>query len=242
MLRHLPRRWISRISQRGDGYDGGNCCYGAALDNVHVVAGNWVPTGISPSSATVGENAPAGTLVAELSASDPDAGDTHTFSLIDDAGGRFLLVGNQLQVAAGASLEFAREPEHVLLVRATDQGELSIEQNLTVKVSDPGGVATQASVDAVEAKLDGLDMSVLNDIDAAVAALEAKLDARARRHHHLSRLAGKRGHRSEHCQHVGYAGQCRRHRHGGHNAGGRSGNTDCRRIRHEKNRIAGHRS
>ncbi|MBD2043131.1 putative Ig domain-containing protein [Microcoleus sp. FACHB-672] len=78
------------------------------------------PNDILLSSVAVNENSPAGTLIGSLSASDPDADDTHTYALLDDAGGRFIINGNQLKVAPGASLDFETQPSHTIKVRVTD--------------------------------------------------------------------------------------------------------------------------
>ena len=47
---------------------------------------NDAPTNIALSSASVAENQPAGTVVGTLTATDQDAGDTHTFSLVAGTG------------------------------------------------------------------------------------------------------------------------------------------------------------
>ena len=53
------------------------------------------------------ENSPNGTFIALLKTEDVDQGDTHTYTLIDDAGGRFAIdQNNQLVVANGSLLDF----------------------------------------------------------------------------------------------------------------------------------------
>lgn len=94
---------------------------------------NEPPTAISLTpDDLVPENATVGSTVAQLQVADPDVGDTHTLSLLDDLGGRFRLQGSQ--VVLKAPLSFATASSHVLRVRATDAGGLSLERNLTVKV------------------------------------------------------------------------------------------------------------
>ncbi len=80
----------------------------------------------------VPENAPVDSTVAQLQVADPDVGDTHTLTLLDDSGGRFQLQGSQ--VVLKAPLSFAAATSHILRVRATDAGGLSLERSLTVKV------------------------------------------------------------------------------------------------------------
>ena len=64
-----------------------------------------------------------------------DAGDTASFTLIDDAGGRFAIVGNELRVANGSLLDFEADTSHEIGVRVTDGGRLAFEV-LSVDVID----------------------------------------------------------------------------------------------------------
>ena len=75
------------------------------------------PTGITLSNASVLEDQPAGTLIGTLSATDPD-GDADTFRLLDDADGRFVIVGNELRTARPINRE--RDPEPDVRVVVTD--------------------------------------------------------------------------------------------------------------------------
>ncbi len=58
------------------------------------------------SSNKVNENSPNGTIIADLSTTNADAGDTHTYTLLYDAEGRFALNDNQLVVGNGSLLDF----------------------------------------------------------------------------------------------------------------------------------------
>jgi len=73
------------------------------------------PTDIGLSSTSVSENVADGTLVGMLSGTDPD-GDALTFSLLDDADGRFAIDGDRLVVADGSRLD--HEPGPVTLFSA----------------------------------------------------------------------------------------------------------------------------
>src|SRR5919108_161666 len=94
--------------------------------------GNHAPTGIPLSANQVTENV-AGAIVGTLSASDPDAGDTHTFSVSDS---RFEVVGSQLKLKDGVRLDYEVAPRLDLAVSATDQGGLALTQTLAVNVGD----------------------------------------------------------------------------------------------------------
>jgi len=91
------------------------------------------------------ENA-AGAVVGQVSASDPDVGDSLTYTVSD---GRFEIVDGQIQLKDGVSLDYEAEPQVSLTVTATDQGGLSAAQTLTLNVTDineaPSLTATRAS-------------------------------------------------------------------------------------------------
>ena len=84
------------------------------------------------------ENAAIGTLVGTLSATDPDAGDTHSFSLVAGAGdtdnGSFTIQGNQL--LTNAEFDFETRSQYSIRVRVSDQDGLFFEQSLTITIND----------------------------------------------------------------------------------------------------------
>jgi hypothetical protein len=95
---------------------------------------NDPPTDLTLAGGTVKENSAAGKVVGTLSAVDPDWLDTHTFSLLDNAGGRFAISGNQLVVAGG--LNFENAASHKVTVRATDGGGLFHDETFTIAVEN----------------------------------------------------------------------------------------------------------
>ena len=75
-----------------------------------------------------------GVTVGRLTTTDPDAGDSHTYTVSD---ARFeVSADGTLKLKAGQHLDYANEQEISLTVKATDQGDLSIEKNLTLYVAD----------------------------------------------------------------------------------------------------------
>jgi hypothetical protein len=77
---------------------------------------NDAPTAVQLASSGVLENA-QGVEIGELSASDPDLGDTHTFSTVD---ARFEIVGNLLRLRPGHALDF--EAGAMVEITVTDSG------------------------------------------------------------------------------------------------------------------------
>jgi Ca2+-binding RTX toxin-like protein len=108
------------------------------LDVVVVPGGNLAPIDIDLSNAAVAENSAAGTVVGALTASDPDAGDTLTFTLVDDAGGRFAIDGANLVVAG--PLDFETSTSHQVTVRVTDAAGAFHDETFTIGVGDVAGL------------------------------------------------------------------------------------------------------
>ncbi|HET9208265.1 MAG TPA: cadherin-like domain-containing protein, partial [Burkholderiaceae bacterium] len=110
----------------------------AATQSLHVTVtnANEAPTALQMVGGSVVECVPAGTLVASVSAIDPDAGELFSFSLVSDANGRFVIdpTNGRLAVAEGAALDFATATQHTLIVRVTDSGGLSHQQTVVVQV------------------------------------------------------------------------------------------------------------
>ncbi|MCZ7660304.1 MAG: cadherin domain-containing protein [Xanthobacteraceae bacterium] len=101
---------------------------------------NEAPTDISLSNSEVAENAGSGAVVGALSALDPDAGDSATFTLLDNAGGRFAIDGTNL-VVSGA-LDHGTAPSHEITVRVTDSGGMTHDETFTITVTDQNAPPT----------------------------------------------------------------------------------------------------
>ena len=55
-----------------------------------------------------------------LSTVDADAGDSHTYAITNDPSGFFEIVGDEVRVAAGASIDFETDQSHDITVQTTD--------------------------------------------------------------------------------------------------------------------------
>lgn len=103
------------------------------------------PENIEISNDVVVENATVGTVVGTISAIDPDnIGAGFTYSLDDDAGGRFQIVNNELQVADGTLLDFENADSHTVTVRVkeNDSGTENTE-TFTIHVQNSDDVAPE---------------------------------------------------------------------------------------------------
>jgi Ca2+-binding RTX toxin-like protein len=90
----------------------------------------------------VAENA-ANALVGTLSALDPDAGDTFTFTLVDDAGGRFAIDGNNLRTTG--ALDFENQESWSIQVKVTDSNNNSFQDTFLIQVGDVNGFTIKGS-------------------------------------------------------------------------------------------------
>lgn len=74
-------------------------------------------------------------LIGELVTSDEDVSQTHTYVLIDSP--KFAMKGSKLYTSTGANLNYELQKEFEIVVVSTDSGspKLSVQRNLTVKVS-----------------------------------------------------------------------------------------------------------
>jgi type VI protein secretion system component Hcp len=92
------------------------------------------PPDIDLSNASIAENSAAGAVVGLLTASGLAPGETVTFSLLDDADGRFAIDGTNL-VVAGA-LDFETAPSQTVTVQFTRFGGTVYSEAFTVAVTD----------------------------------------------------------------------------------------------------------
>ncbi|MEZ0170612.1 hypothetical protein [Microvirga sp. TS319] len=107
---------------------------------------NSGPTDIALSGGTVLELSGTGTAVGTLQVEDPNAWDEITYSLLDDAGGRFALRGDgTIVVKNGLLLDFEQQGSFRIKVRATDAGGLSHDKELTVTIGNRSTEVTGGS-------------------------------------------------------------------------------------------------
>ena len=99
---------------------------------------NDAPTDISLDNSSVAENQPSGTAVGFFSTTDPDTGDTFTYSLVSGDGAHhnafFTIVGSQLQTAA--IFDYETQNSYSIRVRTTDSGPLYYEEAFIITVTD----------------------------------------------------------------------------------------------------------
>ena len=103
-----------------------------------------VPTGLSISCSRVLEGQSAGTMIGLLQATDPDPGESFTYSLVSgdgsDDNGSFAVVGTTLCTAA--VLNYQNKTSESVRLRVTDTAGLTYEQSLTIQVVPAANAAS----------------------------------------------------------------------------------------------------
>ncbi|MBD2756697.1 cadherin repeat domain-containing protein, partial [Spirosoma validum] len=115
---------------------------------------NSAPTNITLSNSSVNENQPLSTVVGSFSTTDPDAGQTFSYSLVagtgSDDNAAFQIVGNQLRT--NVVFNFETKNSYTVRVQTTDNGTpaLSFQKAFTITVNNlnelTATVTAQASV------------------------------------------------------------------------------------------------
>ncbi len=109
-----------------------------ATVTVTVTNQNDNPTNISLSNLSVAENQSIGTLVGNLSTTDPDSGDSFTYSLINTGtypdNDAFQISGNQLRTAD--VFNFETQNSYLIRIQTRDSGGLTFDKEFTITVTD----------------------------------------------------------------------------------------------------------
>ena len=109
---------------------------------------NEAPTNITLTPATIAENLPTNSVVGNLTATDPDVGAIHTFTLVTGTGdtdnGSFNISGTQLRT--NAPFDFETKSSYSIRVRAFD-GELGFAEALTITVTNVNDAPVLANIE-----------------------------------------------------------------------------------------------
>ncbi|GAB3542487.1 hypothetical protein GCM10027443_43410 [Pontibacter brevis] len=103
-----------------------------------VVEASRAATAISLSRSEVDENNAVGAVIGTLSSTDPDQGDTHTYTLVPGEGATdnasFSIEGDQLKAAR--AFDFEAQQSLSVRIRTTDSGGASFEATKVITVND----------------------------------------------------------------------------------------------------------
>jgi hypothetical protein len=138
---------------------------------------NEAPTNIGLSNASVPENQPVGTTVGTFSTTDPDSGDSHTYTLVagtgaDDNAAFTIDASGNLKTAA--VFDFEAKSSYSIRVRSTDSGGQSFEKVFTISVTNVNEAPTltvpaaQIAYEDVDKAITGITVGNQNDGSLAV--------------------------------------------------------------------------
>ncbi|CAN0556697.1 unnamed protein product, partial [Ectocarpus sp. 8 AP-2014] len=108
---------------------------------------------------------PSGSTVATLSATDADSGDTFSFAITNDPSGHFEIVGDEVRIKSGQTIDFETAETHDITIEVTDAGGNTYSETITINVQDFEGAYTATSAgetitgtreeDVIDAHADG---------------------------------------------------------------------------------------
>ncbi|NIX76030.1 beta strand repeat-containing protein [Microvirga terricola] len=107
---------------------------------------NRAPTDITMSNYSVQELSGETTVVGQLSTVDADNTSGFTYTLIDNAGGRFKITNGVLVVDNGFKLDFEQATSHLVKIKVEDTAGGTFEKSLTISVTDMPREFTLGSV------------------------------------------------------------------------------------------------
>ncbi|CAN0209127.1 unnamed protein product, partial [Phaeothamnion confervicola] len=104
---------------------------------VYIEDTNETPTDINPNgSLTFAEGSYNGVNLVSFSRVDQDGGDTATYSLVNNAGGRFAINAAGQLTGTATALNYEAATSHVITVRVTDSGGLTYDEAFTINVTN----------------------------------------------------------------------------------------------------------
>jgi mRNA-degrading endonuclease HigB of HigAB toxin-antitoxin module len=109
---------------------------------------NERPTNLTLSKLSIAENGGVNAVIGQIASSDPDAGDTFTYTLVAGTGdtdnAAFNIDGNQLR--ASASLDFETKSSYSVRLRSTDAGGLFAEKSFKISVTNANDAPTNIAL------------------------------------------------------------------------------------------------
>jgi Ca2+-binding RTX toxin-like protein len=114
---------------------------------INITNRNEAPTPPTLSNQQLTENSLINIVVGTLATTDPDTGDTLTYSLVKDADNNnlFEIVGTELKLKT--TTDYETKPNYSVRIKVTDTAGLSSEQTFTINITDINEAPTQLTID-----------------------------------------------------------------------------------------------
>lgn len=171
--------------------------HGGTVDKSFTISINDIndaPTGIQLSNVVTPIQAAVNSTIASLVVTDPDAGDSHTFSLqagdgtTDRDNGKFYIEGNTLKNKV--VIDFRKDDNYAVLVKVLDKAGDSVVVPLSILTQDQSGLSSQSQLltfainqQAGLTSFSGTDVTLQQhwsgDLSAAVATFTISAGAKA---------------------------------------------------------------
>jgi uncharacterized delta-60 repeat protein len=139
----------SSYSLRVRADDGNGGLFEKAL-TVSITNVNEAPSNIALSASSIAENNASNATVGTLSATDADAGDTQTFTLVSGTGSTdnasFSISGTSLRLTPSA--DFETKSSYSVRIRTTDAGGLFFEKTFTITITNVNEAPTEIALSA----------------------------------------------------------------------------------------------
>jgi VCBS repeat-containing protein len=136
-----------------------------ATVTINITGVNDPPTDISLDNSSVAENQPSGTAVGNFSTTDPDTGDTFTYSLVSGNGSTdnssFNILNNSLRTSA--SFDYETKNSYSIRLRTTDSGTLYYEEAFNITVTNANDPPVAVADNATTPQNTPVTIDVLNN-------------------------------------------------------------------------------
>ncbi len=111
---------------------------------------------------SVVENSASGTVIGTFTTTDIDIGDTFTYALTSDPSGLFEIVGDELRIKTGATVDYEVSTSHSVTVEVTDSGGATFSRNVTIEVTNVDEITRGTAIWG-----DNTNEAVANDWDGS---------------------------------------------------------------------------
>jgi uncharacterized delta-60 repeat protein len=140
--------WTITVTDGYPGYDDGVLNSWTMIYSVPPP--NEAPTDITLSASAINENVAANSTVGSLDSTDPNNGNTFTYSLVAGTGdtdnGSFTISGSSLRITSSPNYE--AKGSYSVRVRTTDQGGLIFDKAFTITINDLNEAPTDLALSA----------------------------------------------------------------------------------------------
>ncbi len=124
---------------------------------------NEAPTDILLSNVNILENSPIDTIIGSLSSLDPNSGDHHDYSLVDDVNfpdnANFNISADKLRSSVEFDYEDAKNT-YTIRIQTTDLGGLSYQESFTIYVTDVNEAPTADNLTAATAEGNSIEITL----------------------------------------------------------------------------------